>query len=231
MGGHPVDLAVGPGLLDLTGLLLVGAIGHPIQPYYRDQIAAFVNPQSAGQPEAVPWVLFDTQLYTSATTTQLTFFRTQQADATMSNMLQGGALTDPQHFQIYHLGFDVLADNTTEANGPTGILDDIALLMLVNRGTFTLDIQQKLYGPFPLSLLHTSGGPVGVIAGGVANEFIQSGNNSFPDGGWNWFGGVWIPPKVSFGVILNWSAATTFSDAANKNLRFWMSGTLYRSVV
>lgn len=210
--------------------VLMGAIAPLIVPRTRMQLEELANPQGKGVSEAVPWILYDTQEYTSTATTTLNFYQTQQSDRTLSNLLQGGALTEPNYFEIYNLGFDVLLDMTTVAGGETGALDDIAKLMLVGRPIFTLTIQDKNYGPFPLSFLHTSGGPHGFGWGTFsAPESVQYGNNSVPDGGWNWRGSVVIQPKVGFSVQVQWNAAQTLA-AGNTFLRFWMAGCLHRAV-
>src|SRR5690606_4792173 len=139
--------------------------------------------------------IYDTQTYTSAATTTLTFFNTQQSDPTLGNLEQAGGLTDPQWFEIHNWGLDILTDGSavvgvTEA----GILDDIAKIMLVGRPVFTFSTSHESYGPYPLSLLHTSGGPTGQPSAGnsVATGNIQFATDSFPDGGWNWHGNVII---------------------------------------
>lgn len=230
------NVALGASLLtdfsDLTvpALMLVGAIGQPVIARSRQELNFLSFPVETGQNEAVPWVLFDSQTYTSAATTTLTFFGAAQANRTLSNLSQGGQLPEPQYFEIYNLGFDLLKDATTDAGAETGALDDINKLMLVGQPIFTLEIANKNYGQFPLSFLHTSGGFWGVGWGTfTAEESIQIGNNSVPDGGWNWHGGVIIPPKQNFSVVVTWNAAQTLTGG-NPVMRFWMSGTLHRSV-
>ncbi len=236
MGALAVGVHFGTPTVDIGGMhvpILMGAIAPLIVPRSRMQLDELANPQGRGVSQATPWILYDSQTYTSAATTTLNFFQTQQNDRTLSNLLQGGALTDPNYFEIYNLGFDILQDGSaivgvTEA----GIADDIAKLMLVGRPIFTLTIQDKNYGPFPLSFLHTSGGVTGFGTAGntAATGNIQFANNSVPDGGWNWRGSVIIQPKVGFSVQVQWSAAQTLA-AGNPVVRFWMAGALHRAVV
>ena len=214
-------------------VMLMGAIAPLIVPRTRMQLDELANPQGRGVSQATPWILYDSQTYTSAATTTLNFFQTQQNDRTLSNLLQGGALTDPNYFEIYNLGFDILNDGSGVVGvTEVGIADDIQKLMLVGRPIFTLTIQDKNYGPFPLSFLHTSGGAQGFIAAGntAATGNVQFANNSFPDGGWNWRGSVIIQPKVGFSVQVQWTAAQTLA-AGNPVVRFWMAGALHRAVV
>lgn len=195
-----------------------------------DELNFAANPVEAGQGEAISHILYDTQTYTSAATTTLTFFSNTQTDKTLSNLQAAGQLADPQWFEIHNLGLDILNDASTAAN-ETGIADDIQKIMLVGRPIFTLNLSDKQYGPYPLSFLHTSGGFVGSITGtAAATNNIAVGNNGLSDGGWNWRGSVIIPPKVGFFVTVQWAAAQTLA-AGNPPLRFWMAGVLQRRVL
>lgn len=197
----------------------------------RAELAEMANPTQPGQSEVAPWILYDTQTYVSGATVTQTFFQTQQADPTLSNLVQAGALTDPQYFEIFNLGLDFLGDATSVAGGALGAIDDIQKLMLVARPTFTLVISDKNYGRFPLSFLHTSGGAVGFGWGTfTAEESIQYANNGLTDGGWNWRGSVVIPPKVGFSVQVQYQAAQTLASG-DTPLRFWMAGALHRRVL
>lgn len=220
-----------PDVANLTGVLLVGMIGNPIVARSFDELNRLTNPQVLASGEDVPWLLFDTQLYTSGTTVQQTFFRAQQADQTLSNMEQGAALTDKRYFEIWHLGIDILNDASVTTD-ETGIMNDIQRLMLVGRPVWRLTLDNKVMGQFPASPLHTSGGAVGSIAvGGTAGAVssVQVGNNGPADGGWCWYGGLILPPKIGWGVVLDWTAAQTLA-AGNPYIRFWMSGTMHRRV-
>lgn len=207
-------------------------IGPLVKAKPKATLQAIANPENAGQPEAIPHVLFDTQTYVSASTTTLQFFATQQSDPTLSNMDQAGTLPDPQFFEIWNLGCDLLIDGTVSTvNLADGSLDDIAKIFLVSRSIFTLVIAQKNYGQYPLSFLHTSGGPFGVGYGAAAaTTGVQFGTNGPPDGGWNWGGAVVIPPKGSFRVNLQFAAAQTLLNG-DTPIRFWMAGVLHRRVL
>lgn len=206
--------------------------GPPVIPRSFRELDQLISPEKYDAGEAIPYILYDTQLYTSGTTTEQTFFTQATNDRTLSNL--GGApgqLPDPQYFEIHNLGFDILADATTAAGTEVGALDDVAKLMLVGRPFFQMFISDKLYGNGPLSFLHTSGGPLGNGWGTfTAEESIQVATNSYPDGGWNWQGGVIIPPKVNFSVVARWSAAQTLA-IGNTQLRFWLLGILHRRVL
>lgn len=209
------------------------SINTRVVPKTRQQLYALAYPETANQPEAISHIMYDSQTFTSASTTTLTFFATQQSDQTLGNLEQAGAFTDPQWFELHNWGLDILQDGSAVVGvTETGIVDDIQKIMLVGRPVFTFIMSNKRYGPYPLSFLHTSGGVQAVIAAGntAATGNIQFGNNSWPDGGWNWRGNVIIPPKVGFKVQIDWSAAQTLA-AGNPVLRLWNAGVLHRRVL
>lgn len=196
----------------------------------KAQLDAISQPEFAGQPEALPWVLYDTQTYTSAATTRLTFFQNTNIDPTITNMEAAGQLPDPQYFEIWYMGLDILIDVSTAAT-EAGAVDDVAKLILVGRPTFTLTQSNKAFGPFPGSFLHASGGPTGGIASAIATPgSIQFGNNGVFDGGFCVGGSIVLRPKVGWNVSMAWSAAQTL-NFGNPLLRFWMSGVLHRRVL
>jgi hypothetical protein len=196
----------------------------------RAQLDALALPSNARQPEALPWILYHQKTYTSGTTTKLTFFDAVESDDTLGNMETQGSLPDPQYFEIHYIGADFLLDATTAAGGEVGAIDDVAKLLFTGRGTWTLSIAKKAYGPFPLSFLHASGGPTGFGWGTfTAEESIQYANNGIFDGGWCVGGALIIPPKVGFSFEVRWSAAQTL-NAGNTGVRAWMAGVLHRQV-
>jgi hypothetical protein len=203
-----------------------------VVPKTKAALLAQSNPQSASQPEVFPWVLFDTVSYVSGTTVTLSFFQTVQTDKSLGNMEGGGQLPDPQFFEIYKVGLDVLLRPAAQAgHAATGPVDDIAKLTLSGRGNFIFSISNKNYGPFPLSFLHASGGPTGFgWATMTAEAQVSYANNGIFDGGYPINGSLVIPPKVGFSIVLNWPAALTLA-AGNTNLRVWMYGALYRRVL
>ena len=203
----------------------------PIKPRTNPELEAIPNPILANQPEAVPWQFYDQQTYVDATTTQLTFFTATNNDRTLSNMQAAGQITDPNYFEIYCFGCDVLRDVTTAAGAQVGALDDLQLLLLTGRPTWTFNMSDKQFGPFPLLGLHAQGGAIGFGWGTfTAEESIQYANNSYPDGGFGYVGGALvIPPKVAFDVTVRWNA--TVNLTADVALRMWMFGVLHRRVL
>lgn len=203
----------------------------PVTPYNRDQLEALANPISAQQPEALVWTFWDTLTFTSASTTTLTFFQTVNTDKTLGNIQQQGSLPDPQYFQMFNVGLDVLRDVTTTASAATtGAVDDVQKLVLTQRGRAVLTISGKPYMDVPTSFLHCSGGATGFgWATMTAQAQTEFANNSIPDGGYNLMGKVVIPPKQAFDITLSWPAAITLT--ANVSIRVWVAGVLFRRVL
>lgn len=195
----------------------------------RAQLRAASTPPSGASPEAIWHQFYDTQNYLTAATTVLTFFSTPNADRTITNLETGGQLSDPQWLSIYDITCDFLTQNTSQAAGILGELNDLSLLLKVGRATWTLTISDKNYGPYSLTTLHGTGGPVGTVDAGTLAIGIQYANNTLSPG-WNYKGSLIIPPKTSFRIVLNWSAAQA-TTLATVPLRLSLFGILSRRVV
>ena len=206
--------------------------GFAIRPKTFQQLNAEAFPQSVGQPECFAHYWYDTQTYLDNATTQLTFFAATQADRSLSNLPTAGQLEDPQFFEIHCIMLDAVADAgfvTTAAGGVAGAIDDLGLLMVTGRPRVTLNISDKQYGPWPATLMHASGGPVGFGWGTfTAEESLQYGNNGPPDGGLFIGGSIIIPPKVGFRLTMDWPAAVNLTD--DYRLKMTLGGVLHRAV-
>jgi len=204
-----------------------------IRPKTRAQLAAIANPESANQPEALPWVLYDTVAWTTASTTSGTYFGTVQSDKTLGNMEGPGQLPDPQYFEIAYWGCDFL-DPVLTAAAPaatTGPIIDIGNFLFGGRATWTFNISNKRVGPFPLTFMHASGGPTGFgyTISGTTNR-VEYGNNGVFDGGFCVEEAIVIPPKLGFDVTIALAASVTLSTSP-LNVRAWMAGVLHRRVL
>lgn len=214
----------------VTGVGL--ALWFPVEALSQEQLDEAASPRG-GDVEAVPDVIFDTQLFTSGTTTELTFFSTQHNDLSLSNLNGSGQLPAGNYFRPMCAGLDVLADATVSGgNDETGILDDIQKLLFAQRGRVAWSLNGKpIWTAMPISFLHTSGGAVGTAAGTLtAPNVAQVGNNSIPDGGFPVAGAIVISPLVQFGAVMTWAATSTLK-AGNTRLRLWFAGVRYRPVV
>jgi len=198
----------------------------------RGVLARDANPQSASQPEALPWVLYDTQAWTTAVTTTQTYFTTVQNDKTLGNMEGPGQLPDPQYFEVHYIGCDfLLTPNFLAAAAATGPANDILAFLFAQRGTWEFNISNKRVGPFPLSFLHASGGATGYVSTNSATTGkFEVANNGVFDGGFCVGGAILIPPKVSFDITVRTAAAPVLQTSP-LNVRVWMAGALYRRVL
>lgn len=207
---------------------------QPVQT--ENQLKAQANPASANQPEALPWFLYDTQDIASAVTTPLTFFNTVQTDRSLGNMTSAGQLPDPQYFVVHYVTCDLLQIPTlTTTADATGAIGNIDQILKTARAHWTINISDKLYGNFPLTLCHSTGGATGAGVWGqntnatTVNSF-QAGNNGMPgSGGFPILGALVIPPKVGFSLTLNFGAAPTLT--ATVKCRMGLAGVLYRRVL
>lgn len=207
------------------------AFGSRFRALNRAQVQAAATPPSGRSQEAIWHGVYDTQTYVDNTTTRLTFFQQTNVDKTLSNMEASGQFPAPQSFQIHNICCDIwnAAGVSTAAGGVDGQLNDLALLLFVGRPTWTLTISSKQYGPYPLTLLHGTGGPTGFGWGTfTAEESLQFARNE-PSQGWNYFGRIIIPEQVSFSIELNWAAAQNLT--ADARIRLTMLGVLNRRVV
>lgn len=192
-----------------------------------------VTAPSGASPEAIWHEFYDSQTYTSAATTRLTFFNNTNADATLSNMPSSGQLPDPQYFSMYDLTLDFLPATSyvsTAAGGIAGKLDDFGRILMVGRPTWTLILSDKRYGPYSLTLLHGTGAIQGFGWGTfTAEESLQFAHNNL-GAGWNYHGSLIIPPKNNFSIEVNWAAAQTLTEG-NPVLRLGIHGILSRRVL
>lgn len=194
------------------------------------QLAAEASPPGVAVPETIPWWLYDTETFVSATTRQLEFFRTTKQDPRASNMKLAGQLPDPQAFRIHAIYFDFLrADGAFVSHeaDETGTLDDIGRLVLASRAIWTFSLMGKDYGPFPLSVTRGTGGGIGFLASDLAGS-VQYGNNGVLNGGAPLSGALIIPRQSDFSISVDWRDPVTTSD--DYHVRCAMFGDLSRAV-
>lgn len=201
----------------------------------RAQLRRRATPESGAAPEAIWWEFYDTQTYPAAGTSTLSFFVTPSADKTLSNMQAGGQFPDPQWLTLYDITLDILTQPTIQSASPpttAGQLNDHSIILKgPGRGTWTLEISDKVYGPFSLSLLHGTGGPVGnfhlsVLGAGPSGQAQWATNTLSP--GWNYQGSVIIPPKTNFSYTLRFNSTAVSVD---NPLRVAQHGILSRRVL
>jgi hypothetical protein len=218
----------------LTGLGLMGSteFGAPFRAVSNAAVEAAATPPSGSSAEAIWHQLYDTQTFTDNSTVRLTFFTNPSADRTLTNMAGGGGtLPRPQTLQIYNITLDILSTiPVTTSATLTGVLNDLALLIFgaAQRPTWTLTISDKSYGPYSLTTLHGTGGPVGFGFSSDGAEIIQFAKND-PAGGWNYRGRVIIPEQANFQFAIDYAATADISE--DKRFRVSLFGVLNRRVL
>lgn len=190
-------------------------------------------PPSGRSPEAIWDLRYDTKTYTDNTTTLLNFFdAVNVGNRFLSNMELAGQFPAPQVFDIHGLFCDLwpVAGPVSTSATTVGSLNDIALLLQVGNPIWTLTLQQKKYGPYPLASLHGIGGPTGAVfaagtAGAVADlQYAKNDNGS----GWNYNGSITIPAQTAFQFNVEWEAAQDLTQ--DWKVRISMTGKMSRAV-
>lgn len=202
------------------------------------ELAAGITPLIPGQPERIPWTWFDTQTYTSGTTTQLDFFQTVNADKVLSNMVAAGQIPAPQYYDLYQASIAYLTPASIAAAGAiatsVGAVNDVRSL---SNGGVLFQIANKDYWQGPQLSLPCGGGPAASIA--LAGTYtagegqaLQHANNGNPDlrNRYSFWGDITLPHNQNFLWRLNWSAPITLA-LGNTLIKFWMDGYLYRRVL
>jgi len=202
----------------------------PVEALRRKQLDDLINPGDADM-QAFRAPLYDTQLYTSASTTSLTFFGAINTDKSMSNVKgQGGVFPNNFYFEPIWMNIDILANASLGANTALGIQDDIQRLVLSGRGFFQITIGQLTYPQTPISYAHASGGAVGSLAGTwTAPQQVQVGNNGVQDSGYSVYRSFIIGPQMPFSVVLTWPSAQTLASG-NTNIRVSFDGNWHTPV-
>jgi hypothetical protein len=201
-----------------------------IIPKLYAQLAALVTPERADQPEALPYVLYDTQQYVSGTTTRLTFFAGTNADTTMSNIESAGGIPAGQFFEVHKVFVDVLNRPSVNA-AATGLgqLDDLALLFNIGRAALTFTTAAKTLGPIPGTFFCQSGGIEGSISSNIAAPAVVEAGTRQHTGGFPVNGHIVLPPQQRFTWTMDFAAAQTLAGG-NTNIRLAMLGVLHRPV-
>ena len=192
-----------------------------------------------GEGEIIPWMYWDTQTYTSAATTRLTYFGAIQNNILLGNIPLGGQMPNDQSFLIISPQFIPNADTmifTSEAVGAPETLGDAPndMAQLIHNGVMSLIIQNKEYGQWPLHKTPSGGGVWGhtSLAGtATATNFgaLSIANNGFPSAG-NML--VLDPPvsidaQTNFSIRIDWPTAVTLRGG-NAITRVLLQGQLIR---
>jgi hypothetical protein len=208
----------------------------PVRAKTIDELHRQANAQVPGQLEAFAHMLYDTQVFATATTS-LSFFQSVQSNKSLGNLPTAGQIPDPNYFEIFGLCLDINSAVSVAGDGTTkGAIDDIYKILFgdapttgAEAGRITLNKNGKLYGPWPLSALHGTGGPVGFGWGTLtAEDSVQYANNGVFDGGFPVNGCITLAPREPFEWIMEWGGSITVTATAA--LRLSMLGVYHRKV-
>ena len=186
-------------------------------------------PRTGRDPEAIWHIAFDTKTYTDNSTTTLNFFdSTNVGNGFLSNMEAAGQFPAPQVFNVHGIFADLWTALPVSTSATVdGNINDFYLLMFVGTPVWTLTLQQKKYGPYPLCTLHGLGSPNVMGWSSDGAEILQAVSNDRSPG-WNYNGSITIPAQTSFQFNVAWAAAQ--NTTANWLIRISMSGKLSRAV-
>lgn len=195
------------------------------------------NTQYPGRKEWIGWRWWDTQTFTSASTTQLTGWFNVRATPDVGNMEVAFQLAAPKSFffralRLFFKRRPQMADSGAAA--PTNfasMADDVA--QLCNTGVVELTIGNKIYVQDLLLLVTGGGGPAvtwtqaGAEAANITANYAQNGiadpravdTRSKP---------LFIAPQINFSARMFWPATLTLS--ANTDICLIMDGDLIRPV-
>lgn len=205
----------------------------------KEELAQSITPLFASQGEVIPWVWFDTNTYTSGTTTQMDNFQSVPTDRTLGNMQAAGQIPAPMYYDLYHMSTYLNVAPSAVAVAAsltplTGALQDVHNLVI---GAVSLNIAQKAYFEGKIYMCPAGAGvnPFIAASGTFAAPLIQAasyGQNGVPDprARNNYWGGLTIPHNQNFLVRYNWSAALTLAGG-NTAITTYLDGYLYRRVL
>lgn len=188
--------------------------------YAYDYLKGRLRPQSLDAPEALPWVLYDTVTYPLAGVAHLDAFRNVNSDPTLSNMDVAGSLPEGVYFDIHRLFVTPLTPGTSLVT----TVDDVGKVYNDARATFTILVNAKPVGPFPLRFAGDAGQPTqqGTTVADVNNYVGGPQNGGFPINA-----GIKLAPSQKFGVSLDFNPTAI---TANLLLQVALLGVLYRKV-
>lgn len=196
---------------------------------------AIINP---GEQEVISSMLYDYQTYTSAATTQLTFFNSLPANRFAGNMQLAGQLPAGNSFLVMAIRLAAIPDvselaTAAGADGDAdGALQDINILL--RDAIVTLFIGQKDYGSWPALALPGGMGATGemgnigtTVAG--SNQQFQSGLNGYADprAVYSLSVPLAIPEQYNFRLVLDFAAAVTL-NGGDTQLIGMLDGELMR---
>jgi hypothetical protein len=200
-------------------------INNPIPPEWENYVT-----QSPVALEVIQDTLYDSLVFTSATTTSLTFFVESIATTNLgiTNMQQPGMLPNPESFLVQAIRFYVRwTTQTAAATVAASPIND--LMLLVNTGILTAKFGNKTYGPWPLWMM----GAGNFVQSSIGSTIATSLAVTAPEMGgplWALFPALMISPLQSFQASITWPAGTVTLGAGNPTIQLVYEGQRARAV-
>ncbi len=209
---------------------------HPVIAHSSSDLEQMATPSAVpGNREAIATELYDTQVFTSAATTALTFFTAADVNnGFVTNMKQAGQIPTGDFFMPYWLGLDVLGFEP-------GDYDRLTDLYRLVYGTATgapyavLSYGTKTYpqaGGFSLARMAEGG-----ITGFSTRTAEEYANIAHPGTGGVWLGAddqgnatLTFKGGQPFSWQMKWAAPVTLLAGGTVLLRLTMRGTYYRGI-
>lgn len=182
------------------------------------------------QSQVINWIWYDTQLYTSGTTTSLSFFQSLQS-ADRSNMEVAAVLAAPKAFIVRAIRTYIKSQAVVTVTAVPTASNDIA--RLINNSSCSFNIGNKNYGIWPTVALPGGGGVMSDSAGAgatAADNFLVTAMNGVPDPRaiYTLSQPLLIDPQINFNFVMTWAAAQTLTG--NLDIMVMLDGELMRPV-
>lgn len=202
-------------------------INNPIPPEWESYVT-----QTPVALEVIQDTIYDSLLFTSASTTSLTFFVESIATTNLgiTNLTQPGMLPNPESFLVQAVRFYVRwTTQTLAATVAATAYNDLMLLM--NTGVFAAKFGNKTYGPWPLWMI-ASGGYVNASVAATSTAAVNITSTAPQIGGplWSLFPALMIAPLQSFNATISWPAGTVTLGAGNPTLQVVYEGQRARAI-
>jgi len=197
--------------------------------------------QVPGGQESITAMLYDTQTYTSGTTTRLDFFGTVQTNKVLGNMKVGGQLPSPWSFLIQAVRVVPIilpAEEVLTAVGAFAANATIDIHRLIYLSRVTLTVGDKEYLNHPTSVFTSGQGITAEIAESEASgattvyeaHRISMANNGVADPRavytLPYF--RYLEPQITWTFSIHWNSAVTLSG--DQNIRVELDGVQYRPI-
>ncbi len=187
--------------------------------------------------EVISYTLWERQTYTSATTTELSFFTGSATSGLAGNLPLGGQLPNGwavlvQAIRIFVAQEPEILTATIASGAGQNVFTD--LYRLITQGTAKFSVGDKEYGRWPIFMLPGGAGITGQLAlagtftaGDGAETSIAQSGVADPRAVYTLGVPVVIPPQYNFSIVCEWPTAQTML-AGNPFIYTMLDGELIR---